>query len=104
MMGDGLLFTIRVAAVLMPFAADPGAGDITNFFDRLTADILVFAVAAAAFFFSLAALMLMSAGLTGSERTRTFAVGLLYAALSALALIFLAGTIVLLIRNAASGT
>ena len=98
-----LVVFLKGMAILLNLAADPKAGDITAFFERLTADLLVFAVAAAAFFFSLAALMLMSAGITGSERTRTFAVCMLYAALTALALMFLAGTIVLLIQNAVTG-
>ena len=89
----------------LPFLvqADPNAAGIGDFFTRLTSDLTVFALAMAAFFFALSALFYMAAGATGNERTRSHAVNSLYAALAGLALALLAGTITLVVNNAATG-
>ena len=82
---------------------DPNAVDINTFFGRLTADLTVFALAMAGFFFALSALFYMASGATGNERTRQHAISSLYAALGGLALALLAGTIALLVNNAVTG-
>lgn len=88
---------------LVAQAADPGAQDISAFFTRLTTDLTIFALAMAGFFFALSALFYMASGATGNERTRAHAVSALYAALAGLALALLAGTIALVVNNAATG-
>lgn len=77
---------------------------ITNFFTNLSTDLVVFALAMAAFFFALAALFYMASGATGNERTRTHAVNSLYAALAGLGLALLAGSVAGIVSNAASGS
>jgi hypothetical protein len=89
---------------LLVVAADPNATGISTFFTNLSQDITVFALAMAGFFFGLAALLYMAAGVTGNERTRSQAIGSLYAALGGLALALLAGTITGLVDDATSGT
>lgn len=91
-------------APLSVFACDPSnASNITNFFASLTADLMLFALAMAAFFFALAALLYMASGATGNERTRTHAVNSLYAALAGLGLALLAGSVAGIVNNAAGG-
>lgn len=94
----GSLFMRLVLAL-----TDPNATDIGTFFDRLTNDLTVFALAMAGFFFALSSLFYMAAGATGNERTRSHAVGSLYAALAGLALALLAGSLALLVNNAVTG-
>ena len=90
---------------LSAFACDPGnTSTITNFFASLTADLTLFALAMAAFFFALAALFYMASGATGNERTRTHAVNSLYAALAGLGLALLAGSVAGIVSNAAGGS
>lgn len=90
---------------LSTFTCDPGnTSNITNFFASLTADLMLFALAMAAFFFALAALLYMASGATGNERTRTHAVNSLYAALAGLGLALLAGSVAGIVSNAAGGT
>ena len=101
---DSLFFWVGSLFMrLVPGATDPNATDISTFFDRLTNDLTVFALAMAGFFFALSALLYMSAGATGNERTRSHAIGSLYAALVGLALALLAGSFALLINNAVTG-
>ena len=88
---------------LLPQASDPNAQGISDFFTRLSTDLTIFALAMAGFFFALSALFYMAAGATGNERTRTHAISSLYAALAGLALALLAGSIALLVNNAATG-
>lgn len=83
--------------------ADPNATNISNFFGRLSNDLLIFALTMAGFFFALSALFYMSSGATGNERTRQHAISALYAALAGLALALLAGSIAALVNNAALG-
>ncbi|HVT97549.1 MAG TPA: hypothetical protein VHE33_08575 [Acidobacteriaceae bacterium] len=97
----GALF-LRFAA-MQGSATDPNANAISAFFGRLTADLTVFALAMAGFFFALSALFYMASGATQNERTRQHAISALYAALGGLALALLAGTVALLINNAATG-
>jgi hypothetical protein len=82
---------------------DPNATNISNFFGRLSNDLLIFALTMAGFFFALSALFYMSSGATGNERTRQHAISALYAALAGLALALLAGSIAALVNNAALG-
>lgn len=92
-------------APLSAFACDPGnTSTISNFFASLTSDLVLFALAMAAFFFALAALFYMASGATGNERTRTHAVNSLYAALAGLGLALLAGSVAGIVSNAAGGT
>lgn len=106
----GLLGGVSPLGSLLPAAtptptsgADPNATSIGTFFDSLTGDLTVFALAMAGFFFALSALFYMAGGATGNERTRQHAVSSLYAALAGLALALLAGSIALLVNNAATG-
>jgi hypothetical protein len=94
----GMLFLL-----LAPRASDPNATAISDFFKRLTADLTIFALAMAGFFFALSALFYMASGATQNERTRQHAISALYAALGGLALALLAGTIALLVNNAVTG-
>lgn len=95
------LFAIPIATPTTTADPNPNATDISTFFDNLTKDLLVFALAMAGFFFALAALLYMSSGATGNERTRQHAVGALYAALGGLALALLSGSIAALVNSAA---
>ncbi len=95
------LFVITIPALTA--GADPNASDIGTFFDRLTTDLTIFALAMAGFFFALAALFYMASGATGNERTRQHAVSALYATLAGLALALLSGSIAALVNNAALG-
>ena len=76
---------------------------IQGFFDNLYAQLMIFALAMATFFFALAAILYTASGITGNERTKTHAIGALYAALVGLALAILAGTIAGIINGAAKG-
>ena len=87
----------------MPLDTDPNITAIQGFFNNLTTDLTLFALAMAAFFFALAAIFYMVAGATGNERTRTHAVESLYAALAGLALALLAGAIAALVNAAFPG-
>ncbi len=104
---NDLFFTLGALVLrLMPAnatATDPGATSISTFFGKLTADLTVFALAMAGFFFALSALFYMASGATQNERTRQHAISSLYAALGGLALALLAGTIALLVNNAVTG-
>ena len=84
-------------------SCDSNAQDIGKFFGSLTGDLTIFALAMAGFFFALAALFYMAAGATGNERTRTHAVGSLYAAMSGLALALLAGSVSAIVSGAVPG-
>lgn len=98
----GTLFLRLVPLVAR--ATDPtNAGSISTFFQNLTTDLTVFALAMAGFFFALAALFYMASGATGNERTRSHAVNSLYAALADLALALLAGTLAAIVNNAVGG-
>lgn len=97
--GRGLLLPTSPASTCD--AADTSS--ITNFFSNLSTDLVIFALAMAAFFFALAALFYMASGATGNERTRTHAVNSLYAALAGLGLALLAGSVAGIVRNAAGG-
>ncbi len=90
---------------LLPLVAqaDPNANGISTFFSRLTADLTVFSLAMATFFFSVSALFYMASALSSSDRLRQHAISSLYAALAGLALAGLAGTFTLLINNASTG-
>lgn len=103
LVGKHVWGVLRMRDLPIATTGDPNAADITNFFTQLTADLTVFALAMAGFFFALAALFYIAAGATGNERTRSHAVNSLYAALAGLALALLAGTITLLVKNAATG-
>lgn len=97
---------VWLGMLLNPFelaAVDPNATKISNFFVQLTTDGMFIALEMAGFFFMLAALSYMSAGVIGNERMRSFAIGALYAALAGLALALLSGTIALIVSNAANG-
>lgn len=78
-------------------------GSIQGFFSNLNRQLLLFAGAWATFFFSWAAILYSASGVTGSERTRTYAIAALYAALMGLALALLAATIASIITSAATG-
>ena len=82
---------------------NPDATAVSTFFNTLTTDLTIFALAMAGFFFALSALFYMASGATGNERTRSHAVSALYAALAGLALALLAGSIAALVNNAATG-
>jgi hypothetical protein len=75
--------------------------DIATFFNNLQADVVAFALAASAFFFTWAAILYMSAG--ENERRLEQAKHFLYSALAGLALALLAVTITGLINTAAAG-
>lgn len=94
-------FALPVATPTTTSSPDPNAADISTFFNNLTKDLLVFALAMAGFFFALSALLYMSSGATGNERTRQHAIGALYAALGGLALALLSGSIAALVNGAA---
>jgi hypothetical protein len=79
------------------------ASNINTFFTNLSADLTIFALAMAGFFFALSALFYMASGATGNERTRQHAISALYAALAGLALALLAGSIAALVNSAAGG-
>lgn len=95
------------ALIVLRFAPPPPpSGDtqpIKAFFDGLTADLTLFALAMAGFFFALSALFYMASGATGNERARQHAISSLYAALVGLALALLAGSIAALVNTAAGG-
>lgn len=97
------LTTLLPAATPIPGGTDPNATNIRTFFDRLSTDLTIFALAMAGFFFALSALFYMSSGATGNERTRQHAISALYAALAGLALALLAGSIAALVNSAAGG-
>lgn len=78
-------------------------GDIAGFFIHLYAQLILFALAMATFFFAWAAILYTASGMTGNERTKTHAIGALYAALVGLALAILAGTVAGIINTAAAG-
>lgn len=77
--------------------------DIAGFFHNLYGQLTVFALAMATFFFAWAAILYTASGITGNERTKTHAIGALYAALVGLALAILAGTVAGIISAAAKG-
>ena len=108
MMIDPFVFLAAVGKSRWPWAAFavrmvPVLGDISGFFNNLNKDVTGFALAAAAFFFALAAIFYMASGMTGNERTRSQAVGWLYAACAGVALAILSTTIATLVWNAANG-
>ncbi len=78
-------------------------GDIAGFFNNLYGQLTLFALAMATFFFAWAAILYTASGITGNERTKTHAIGALYAALVGLALAILAGTVAGIISTAATG-
>ncbi len=78
-------------------------GDISGFFTNLYGQLTLFALAMATFFFAWAAILYTASGMTGNERTKTHAIGALYAALIGLALAILAGTVAGIINTAAAG-
>lgn len=90
----GLLFQLHFIS-LIPLA------DITHFFTNLRTALVGFALAAAAFFFTWAAILYMSAG--ENERRLAQARTHLYSALVGLALALLAFTITTVISTAANG-
>lgn len=81
----------------------PVLASIQGFFTNLYGQLLLFALAMATFFFALAAILYTASGVTGNERTKTHAIGALYAALVGLALAILAGTVAGIIDGAAKG-
>ena len=74
---------------------------ITQFFNNLEGDVVVFALAASTFFFAWAAILYMTSG--ENQRRIDYAKMSLYAALTGLALALLAGTIAGLVNSAARG-
>ncbi|MEO9028087.1 MAG: hypothetical protein ABI413_04655 [Ktedonobacteraceae bacterium] len=77
-------------------------GDLNGFFGNLYNQLTAFALAMSVFFFAWAALLYMASG-SGNERTKTHALGALYAALGGLALALLAQTVASIIHTAANG-
>lgn len=101
--GSPFHLLLSVAVPTLAAGSSPDATNIRTFFTNLSADLTIFALAMAGFFFGLSALFYMASGATGNERTRQHAISSLYAALVGLALALLASSIAALVNSAAGG-